>query len=253
MARGRLTIEEQRRRIKLLLGFIFTFRYATWKQLEAFVQQMMNIKYPQQLIEYTLRQGYINAYYEPRFKTKIYHLAQKGKNLLYDEEALIERYHFERNYAGINTFAHQNLLVKAYLLIQARQVVKEWICEWVLRIGKRKREKLPDGVLVLRDGTKVALEVESRYKAIGILKNWVRMYRYDIEKAAKYHCVLVVAPGKFHYEGLRKRLFYLNPEFYSRRFILTDLGMLKQGECLCQEKIMGLEEAFKLLGRQANA
>ena len=252
MAVGRLTIEEQRRRIKLLLGFIFTFRYAIRKQLDTFVQMMMKIKYPQQLIEYTLRQGYISAYYEPRFRTKIYHLTQKGKDLLYDDEVLIERYHFEKSHAGVNTFTHHILLIQAFLLINAHLVVKEWICEWVLRIGKRKREKLPDGVLVLTDGTKVALEVESRYKPLVVLRGWVRKYQYDIEKEPRYHCVLVVAPSRSHHEGLRNKLFHLAPEFCSRRFVLTDLGMLKQGECLCRDKIMSLKEAFKLIGRQSN-
>ena len=247
MKKGRLTKEEQGRRIKLLLNFIFTFRYAIRKQLDMFIWLNINLKYPQWLIEYTLKQGYINAYYEPTFRTKIYYLTQKAKDLLYDDEALIKHYHFDRSYAGVNTHIHHNILIEVYFLLKSRLNIKEWVCEWVLRVGIKRNEKIPDGLIVLPDGTKIALEVESRYKKISILKNVIAKYHYDIEKISRYHCVLIVAFSRLNYEGLKKRLYTIAPEFCADRFILTDLGMLEEGTCFYQDKLTRLEEALTLL------
>ncbi len=240
-------MEEQKRRIKLLLGFIFNFRYAVRRQLDMFVQLNINLKYPQWLIEHTSRQGYINAYYEPAFRTKIYHLTQQGKDLLYADEPLSEYYHFEKSHAGVNTFIHHNALVEVYFLLKSHLAIKEWICEWVLRIGKKRREKIPDGLIVLLDGTKVALEVETRYKKLAVVKSLVRRYSYDIEKISRYNCVLIAASSRVNYEGLKKRIFTLAPEFCSKRIILTDLGMLEQGMCFYQDKLTHLEDALALV------
>ena len=70
MKRGRLTQEEQTRRIKSVLIFIYTFRYATRKQLEMFIQVVMNLSYTRWLIDYSLREGFIRAYYEPYLRQK---------------------------------------------------------------------------------------------------------------------------------------------------------------------------------------
>jgi hypothetical protein len=125
--------------------------------------------------------------------------------------------------------------------------IREWLCEWVLRIGKKKKEKIPDALFILPDGTKIALEVETRYKKLAVLKNFVAMYRYDIEKISRYQAVLVVASSRLNFEGLKARLLRLAPELYSRRFILSDIGMLEQGMCFYQDKLTHLEEASGLL------
>ncbi len=247
MKKGRLIQEEQNQRNKLLLGFIFNFRYATLRQLHTFIQLIMNLSYSRRLIAYCLKYGYLNAYYEPSLKTKIYYLTQKAKDLLYSDEALIEHYHFEKSYAGLNTFVHHNILVEVYFLLKSHLNIREWLCEWVLRIGKKKKEKIPDALFILPDGTKIALEVETRYKKLAVLKNLVAMYRYDIEKISRYHAVLIVASSRLNFEGLKVRLLHLAPELCNRRFILTDIGMLEQGMCFYQDKLTHLEEAFGLL------
>jgi len=247
MKRGRLVQEEQNQRIKFLLGFIFNFRYATLKQMHTFIQLIMNLSYSRRLVAYSLKNGYLNVYYEPSVRTKIYYLTQKAKDLLYSNEALIEHYHFEKSYAGLNTFVHHNILAEVYFLLKSHLEIREWLCEWVLRIGKKKKEKIPDGLVILPDGTKIALEVETRYKKLAVLKNLVAMYRYDIEKISRYHAVLIVASSRLNFEGLKVRLFHLAPELCSRRFILTDIGMLEQGMCFYQDKLTHLEEAFGLL------
>jgi predicted transcriptional regulator len=250
MKKGRLTQEEQKRRIKLLIGFIFIFRYATRKQLDLFVRLNINLKYPQWLIEYTLRQGYIKAYYEPSVRTKIYYLTRKGMDLLYSDEALIEYYRFEKSHAGINTFIHHNLLAEVYFLIKIHLKIREWLCEWVLRIGKKKKEKIPDALLVMADGARIALEVETRYKKLAVLKRFVAMYRYDIEKISRYQAVLIVASSRLHFKGLKMRLFNLAPELCRRRFILSDIVMLEQGMCFYQDKLIHLKEALELLRKE---
>ena len=247
MKKGRLIQEVQDQRIKVLAGFIFNFRYATLKQLHTFIQLIMNLSYSRRLVAYSLKNGYLNAYYEPSVRTKIYHLTQKGKDLLYSDEALIEHYHFEKSYAGLNTFIHHNTLVEVYFMLKSHLDIKEWVCEWVLRIGKKRKEKIPDGLIILPDGTKIALEVETRYKKLEVLKTLVARYRYDIEKISRYHCVLIVASSRLNYAGLKVRLFTLAPEFCGNRFILSDTGMLEQGMCFYQDKLIHLEEAFGLL------
>ena len=47
MKKGRITKEERADRIKTLLIFIYTFRYATRKQLEMFIQVVMNLSFTQ--------------------------------------------------------------------------------------------------------------------------------------------------------------------------------------------------------------
>jgi len=69
MKRGRLTKEEQARRIKSLLIFIYTFRYATRKQLEIFIQVVMNLSFTRWLIDYTLSEGFISAYLKGRINS----------------------------------------------------------------------------------------------------------------------------------------------------------------------------------------
>lgn len=246
MKRGRLTKEEQARRIKVLLIFIFTFRYATRKQLELYIQVVMNLSFTRWLIDYSIEQGFINAYYEPLFKTKIYYLSYKGREII-GNQAMVEHYHFEKAHAGLNTFVHHHNLIEAFIFLKSQLDIKEWVCEWDLRRGKRPGEKIPDGLITLADGLNIALEVETRYKTLGILKTFIKRYRYDIEKISRYHCLLIVASSRFNYNGLRIRLYNIAPEFCSKALILADLGMLELGMCYYQGKLMHIEEAIKLL------
>ncbi|MDD4982344.1 MAG: hypothetical protein PHS12_06315, partial [Candidatus Omnitrophica bacterium] len=101
MKRGRLTKEEQAERIKALLIFIYTFRYATRKQLEMFIQVIMNLSFTRWLIDHSFEEGFINAYYEPLFKTRIYYLTYKGKEMICDQ-VMVEHYCFEKAHAGLN-------------------------------------------------------------------------------------------------------------------------------------------------------
>ena len=44
-----------------------------------FIQVAMNLSFTRWLIDYSFKKGFINAYYEPLFKTKIYYLTHKGR------------------------------------------------------------------------------------------------------------------------------------------------------------------------------
>ncbi len=250
MKRGRIMREEQIRRIKLLTGFVFNFRYATLRQLHTFIQLIMNQSYSRRLIAYCLKYGYLKVYCEPVFKTKIYYLTQKGKDLLYSDEALVEYYHFEKSLTGVNTFVHHNMLADVYFTLKTHLDIKDWLCEWVLRVGLKKYEKIPDALFIFPDGTKIALEVETRYKDLAALKCFASLYEYDIMEVSKYHAVLVVASSRLHYEGLKKRLLHIAPEFCGERFIFSDVGMLEQGMCFYQDKVIHLEEAIRLLNER---
>jgi hypothetical protein len=247
MQKGRLTKEVQLYRFRLLLKFIFIFRYATRKQLDTFSKLVIGLKYPQWLVEYSIKQGLIAEYKEPEFRSKIYHLTKKGKKLIKNEEPCVSHYHFEKRHAGMNTFGHHNLLVESFFLLQKHLQIKQWVCEWVLRINKHKRDKIPDGLLILQGGVKIALEAETSYKTKEAWKTVVTLYRYDIEKAFRYDAVLVVAEDTPNYESIKSKLYNVDPGFCARSFILTEVSMLKQGICFYQAKTMNLTEAISKL------
>jgi len=246
MTKGRLTKEENANRIKSLLMFIYTFRYVTRKQMEMFIQVIMNLSSSRRLMDYAVKAGFVDSYYESLFKKKIYYLTYKGREMIGDQ-ALVEHYHFEKAHAGLNTFIHHNNMVETFMFLKSHLNIKEWACEWDLRRGKRPGEKIPDGLITLRDGLTIALEVETRYKTLGILKTFIKKYRYDIEKISRYNCLMVVASSRFNYEGLRQRFYNIAPEFCLRFLILADLGMLELGMCYYQGKMIHIEEAVKSL------
>ena len=245
MRRGRLTRAEQTQRFKQLAKFIFTFRYATRPQLDTFARACVGLKYPQWLVEFTIEQGLITEYKQAEFRSKIYHLTRKGKALIKPEEPNIDRYHFEKRHAGVNTFIHHNLIVESFFLLQKRLEIKQWICEWVLRINTHKRDKIPDGLIILQDDIRIALEAETSYKTKGSLDVWVTLYSYDIEKVGKYDVVLVIAQDNRTHESIKTKLYSLNQWFCSRSFIITEVNMLKQNLCFYQNKSMTLQEAVK--------
>ncbi len=250
MRKGRVHKEEQERRIKLLLRFIFTFRYATRKHLDMFIQLMINMTYTRRLIAYSLRKGYLKACHESQSKTKIYYLAKKGTDFIYEEECLAKDYRFEKSCLGVNTYMQHNMIVEAYFQLKKHLVIKEWACAWILRIGEHRRAMVPDSFIVLRFGTVIALEIETQSKKLSELKRMINIYRYDIDKKSKYQGVLMIIKYKFDYEGIKKRLFYLAPEFCSRAFVLANLDMFNQGLCFYANEVRSLEEAFKLLAEK---
>jgi len=247
MKKGRLTKEEQARRFKLLLKFIFTFRYATRKQLDVFSRFIIGLKHPQWLVDYSIKQGLITSYHEPVSRSKIYHLTRKGKKLIKPDEPRVSHYHFEKRHAGINTFGHHNLLVESFFLLQKHLEIKEWICEWVLRINKHKKDKIPDGLIILSNGTNLSLEVETSYKTKEAWKTVVTLYRYDIEDTSRYDAVLVVAADMLNYESIKRKLYKIDPEFCGRNFILTEVNMLQQSLCFYQQGVRPITEALSLL------
>ena len=247
MGKGRVTKEEQARRIKLLLRFIFTFKYAIRQQLDMFIKQIINMTYTRRLIVYCLRKGYIKSCRELLSKAKIYYLTKKGKDFIYEEEVLVNDYRFEKSCLGVNTFIQHNIVVEVYFQLKKRLIVKEWACAWILRIGKHKRALVPDSFIVLQFGTVIALEIETQAKKLSELKRMIDIYRYDIDKKPKYNAVLMVIEYKLVYESIKKRLFYLAPEFCSRAFILADIDMFKQGLCFYQNEVRGVEDVFKLV------
>ncbi len=253
MKKGRLTIEEHNRRLKLLLEFIFIFRYATRKQIYGFIQGVMKILSSQWLIEHTVRQGYLKAYNNLVLNAKIYYLTGKGKKAIYDDESLIGHYRFEKSHVGINAFIRQNMLVEAYFCLNCHLnlELKNWLCEWCLRIGRRRREKVPDGLFTSRDGKQIALEIETRPKNLSALKRMVDSYRYNIDKVSRYHGVLVVTDSRNYYEGLKVRLFHIASEFCGRAFLLADMEMLREGRCFYKENLCRIEEAIRLLERKS--
>jgi len=242
MKRGRLTKGEQLRRFMLLLRFIFAFRYATRKQLDAFAKVIIGLNHPQWLVDYSIKQGLITSYQEPVSRSKIYHLTQRGKRMLKAQQPKVVYYHFEKRHAGINTFNHHNLLVESFFLLRKHIQIKQWVCEWILRINKHRKDKIPDGLIVLLNGTNLALEVETSYKTRDEWATVVALYRYDI-KDTKYDAVLIVSQDALNYKGIKTKLYSIDPEFCGRNFILTEVNMLKLGLCFYQANEVPLAQA----------
>jgi hypothetical protein len=245
--KGRITKEEQARRFNLLLRFIFTFRYATRKQLDAFSKLIIGLKHPQWLVDYSIKQGLITSYQEPVSRNSIYHLTRKGKKFIKPDEPKVSYYHFEKRHAGMNTFTHHNLLVESFFLLQERLQIEDWICEWILRINKHRKDKIPDGLLILSNGLEIALETETSYKTKEAWKTVVTLYRYDIEKISKYDRVLIIAQDSDNYEGIKTKLYSIDPVFCPNSFILTEVNMLQQGLCFYQQSVGPITEALNLL------
>jgi len=247
MRKGRITKEEQLRRFRALLRFIFTFRYATRSQIDTFSKLIIGLKHPQWLVDYSIKQGLITSYHEPVSRSKIYHLTRKGKKLIKNEEPKVSHYHFEKRHAGMNTFGHHNLLVESFFLLQKQLEIKEWVCEWVLRIDKHKKDKIPDGLIILQNDTKIALEAETSYKTKEAWKTVITLYRYDIEDISRYDAVLIVAQDRLGYESIKAKLYGIKPNFCNRYFILTEVNMLQQNMCFYQQGVRPITEALSLL------
>jgi len=250
MGRGRITKKEQAYRIRMLLRFIFIFRYATREQLISFVQKRLKLSYQRWLIEYSLKQGFISAYHEPHLNLKVYHLTKRGKGFLSSCEAFSNHYRFDQKNTGFNTFEHQKAVVESYFLLYKQLEIERWIPEWVLRKDGKIRRKIPDGVMALSDETKIALETETWYKDRGtwkvVVAKYYREISYTTPKYSRYHAVLVIAYSEFNYDGIKERLFRISPEFSKKAFMLTNLILLERGECFYQDEVRQIKEAIDL-------
>ncbi|TRZ49239.1 hypothetical protein D4Q80_02345 [bacterium] len=244
MNKGRITKEEQEYRISMLLRFIFIFRYATREQLFEFAQDRLKLSYPRWLIDYATKQGFITTYHEPILRLKVYYLTQRGQGFLHRYEPFSSHYRFNNRHTGFNTFEHQQAVIESYFILYKELAIKEWVPEWVVNKKFKIKVKIPDALIVLNPGTKIALEVETWYKQRGEWKNVV--YNYNREMP-RYDIVLIVAYSSSNYEGIKDRLFYTKPEFSERAFMLADLILLNRGECFYQGQVRQIKEAIELL------
>ncbi|PIQ90886.1 MAG: hypothetical protein COV71_02195 [Candidatus Omnitrophica bacterium CG11_big_fil_rev_8_21_14_0_20_41_12] len=247
MSKGRITRKEQEYRISALLRFIFNFRFTTREQLYEFVQKRLGLSYPRWLIDYSTRQGLITAYHEPNLRLKVYYLTHRGQVFLYRYEPFSNHYYFNHRHTGFNTFEHQKAVIESYYILYEQFAIKEWIPEWVIRKKLRLKVKIPDAVIVLNSGIKIALEVETFYKRRDEWKVVVYKYKHEMPR---YDVVLIIAYNSSNYENIRDRLFYIMPEFSKKAFMLTDLSLLKQGQCFYQDKVRHIREALGLISQQ---
>ncbi len=254
MKKGRLTKQEQSLRFKLLFEFIFIFKYATRAQLDLYTQTAIKLQFPQRLIEYALNKGYLDRYYEPNLRAKIYFLTKKGEDFLYDNQPLIEHYAFEKGNTAESSFLKHNLLVDTYFMLNEYMEVglQKWKTGWLLRRSNRQRfGRLPDAVFVTAGAKIIAVEAVVGHKGLVSLKRMVNFYQSEIENNHNYQAVLIVASCTYRYDHLRKYLFAINPDFCPKAFILAEPEMLEQGgSCFYQGKLMTIEGAFRLVGKR---
>ena len=247
MGRGRISKVEQARRMKLLIDFIFVFRYATRYQLFEFGRNVIGLTNPRWLVDYACNKGLVRSYLVPPFKVKIYHLTTKGEGLI--EGIRIKPYRFERRLTHLNAVTKHRILVDVYLTCSRYldAQLTYWETRWLLRIGKRRRETIPDGAFSLPCGIKVAVSIELHYKRIDFFKSMVSIYRYYIEKIYTYHALLIVASHRRYCESLKRRLTRISPFFCQKSVIFTNPEMLKQGMCFYNNEEMELNDAIELM------
>jgi len=253
MAKGRIIRKEQEYRISALLRFIFIFRFATREQLYEFAQKRLGLSYPRWLVDYSTKRSFIAAYQEPNLGLKVYYLTKRGQGFIHRYEPFSNRYYFNHRHTGFNTFEHQKAVIESYLILYKQLAIKEWVPEWVIRKKVRVRFKIPDALIVLNSGLKIALEVETWYKQRSEWK--VVVYKYKREMSygfydSSYHAVLLIAYSSSNYEGIKNRLFYIEPEFSKKAFMLADLVLLERGECFYQGEVRQIKEALNLISQQ---
>ena len=253
MRKGRLTQKEHERRLKLLLEFIFIFRYATVYEISEFSRLVIGITYARWLIYYASKRGLIRSYFEPLYRIKIYYLTAIGKGLIYEQEALIEHYNFEKKHTGVNAFSRHRLIVNAYLSITSRIELNlmNWKSDWILRIGKKKREQFPASDFAFPNGTKVAIELILEYKRPAFLKELIYSYYYLIEKIQKYHALLIIAYDRNYCEILKKKISFLAPTLCQKYAIFSDPETLKAGLCIYRDGVKPIKEIVDLLNAGA--
>ncbi|MBU1808716.1 MAG: hypothetical protein KJ661_04055 [Candidatus Omnitrophica bacterium] len=257
MGKGRITKIEQVYRIRMLLRFIFIFRYATREELFKFGQDRLKLSYPRWLIDYSVKQGFIATYHEPAISLKVYYLTQRGKECISKYEPFSSYYRFDNKNTGLNTLEHQKAVIESYFSIYRQLEIKDWIPEWVIRKDRKTRDKIPDNVIVASSGIKIALEVETWYKKKSawevVVYKYSREISYNIPEHSRYDVVLIVASSSYNYDGIKERLFYIKPEFSKRAFILADVLSLDIGTCFYQDEYMSLKEALRLVCERKNS
>ena len=245
-----MTQEERIKRIKKLVSFIYIFRYATRKQMEELIRSTTCVMFPHRTIEAALSDGYIQYCYEAVSGCNIYYLTVAAKELIQDTEPFVDYYKFDKRHTGLNILKHQKFLVEAFFILRKHLEIKEWRSEWVLRVGRKKWQKIPDGQITFNSGLKIAIEAETSYKDITGWKDFVYRYRHDIERAPLYHAALIVAGNKDYLTGVIIKLFNFAPEFSHKRFIFTEPEMLKTGKCFYRNEVYPLKDVISLLEKE---
>ena len=248
--KGRLTKEKQGERIIRLLSFIFMFRYAIREQLEAVIKSTEGLSYPARTIETCLKKGYIKRYHHSLLGRYIYYLGNEGKKFIFHDEPYIEYYRFDSESAALSTYNHHNFLIETFFMLKKIVEIKEWTSEFVLRIGKRRGDKCPDGQMDLPSGLKIAIEVEAGYKNRADWKGFTYRYTKDIERYHHYDAVFIMMANKDYLTGAITKLFDFEPELALKRFIFSDTAMLKMNECFYRNETRTLQEAFTLVEKE---
>ena len=161
-------------------------------------------------------------------------------------------YRFEKDRTGLNTYVHHILLVETHILLKKQFNIKEWVSEWGIKVGKRRFEKLPDGLLKFDNGLNIALEAETSYKRLPVWKWFVKRYEYAILKRGRYDGVLLVAAQRSALKSIIIRVVEMDPEFCNSSFIFTDPAMIQAGECFYNNGVKYMQDALNLLKEEVD-
>jgi len=211
-----------------ILKFIFTFRSVTKEQIKEFAKIELGISNVRRLVEYCVREKYIGDYLAPPIEKHTYYLLERGKSLL-EEEVPVEIYRFRKGQINLASYNHDALLVEIYFLLRKFLKVQDWIGEWILRFNRKKGGCVPDGLLILNNSLRMAIELERTRKRMDKWRHIVRRYKVNI-KAGNCQGILLVAINRSILDVMTRRVFNIVPKLTEEHFFVTTFGLLRAGK-----------------------
>ncbi len=253
--KGRKIKEERRKNIKEVLKFVFIFRFAFHGELHRFVIKILKLSHSQRLIEACIKEGYVlksdlsdDAKQMVLYRKKFYYLTKKGVEQL-DDSVPKEIYTFRKDrHINLKVVPHNGYVIEAYFFLIQKFNNAVWISEWIMRNNVKRRVRLPDGILVVDDKVKIAVEVEKTYKTEREWKEILSRYRRNIRNSS-CHGVLIVAMDNV-FEGIKKQVHKEDKNFPNQHIFLTSFKGLAKNRLLCYENVLSLDDMVRQFNLQ---
>jgi len=274
---GLITEEERNRRINKVLSFIFLFRFVTVRDLNLLGSTLLEANDMRRTIKSLLSHKLIKAFdISDPVKIRAFYLTDDGLAKL--PKAILEyKYSFWPARYRPGTFFHDAGVRVAFLGVQKAATKGYWISEWMIRqdnvkaqgrtgrgLGWRQksvlRGRLPEGMFVIGQKTRIAVEYEDVRRNVTAWVEIIRDLEYRMQAKAigtgrDFEAVLFVFGDKPTFSIYCKRFDEclkfgkvggqeikkpINPQ----RFFFTTLDGLKEGKLY---RAGGEEKSFKEL------
>jgi|GEM_PF-4769062 len=260
---GRLRLDILEKRKNGFLKFLFLFRWATMLQIQRYGQVVLGLKDARQLVWQCEKKKYIARVVAPvyayRFSLSFFVLTANGKKeVLTDSSFAGYDYTVNRlnsTWMIARDMAHDSAVLETYLYLTKSFNITFWKSDWMMRkeVMRNKRlsygvAKVADAVIILGNGLKIALEVETRRKNSAQWKKVFQRYSVDLFMRANKETrpavdgVLVVALDDMLMENIARKVF--NKSRYNtfpETFFLVSLPRLANGRGRTYKGILELK------------